>query len=220
MIEHIKINRDGICDSVRSHADEFLYGVRRAELSAQAKRVADHFALMAGVGETAINLAILPWAAGAAMDAMKTCFEWWLRDKNGTADFEIEKATEKLLSLARNNFYSKCGDGYPVTRAHSDGKDCYIIPRSYVITEICKQYQYKGLVKSLKDKGMLILSKDNEVREQFWQGHNGNRPRGFAIIVDKLFSDGEIISVENIAQDYLKSWDNKGSVPTEYGTEF
>lgn len=220
MIEHIKNDRDNICDEVSGYMDSFLDGIKLMELSSQAKRVADHFALLAGVGEAAIKLAILPWAAGAAGDAMKTCFGWWLRDKNGTVDFEIEKATEKLLSLARNNFYGKCGNGSPVTRMLSDGKDCYMIPRSYVIAEICKQYQYKKLVKSLKDKEMLILSKDNEVREQFWHGQNSNRPRGFAIIVDKLFSDNEICSAENMAPDYMKSLDNKGTVLTEYGTEF
>jgi len=136
-------------------------------LSSQAKRVADHFALLAGVGEVATALDIVPWQKGEALAAMKHCFDWWLRDRNGAVDFEIEKATEKLLSLARAEFYGKVGDTHPIKRPAADNQDCFFIPRSYAVAEICKDFQYKALVANLKEKGLLILTKDGEVREQY-----------------------------------------------------
>ena len=57
------------------------------------------------------------------------------------------------------------------------------------MAEICKDFQYKALVANLKEKGLLILTKDGEVREQCWQGGNDNRPRGFAIIRDRLYGE-------------------------------
>ena len=110
-------------------------------------------------------------------------------------DFEIEKATEKLLSLARNGFYGKCDDDYPIKKITSDGKDCFFIPRSYAVREICKEYQYKSFVANLKEKGLLALTKDGEIREQFWQGDNSNRPRGFAIIRKNLYDDPDTTEV-------------------------
>lgn len=195
MIQHLKDDRDKICDEIYRHMEQFLDGLDRTALSSQAKRVADHFALLAGVGEVAIDLGILPWSTGEAMAAMKSCFEWWRRDKNGAVDFEIEKATEKLLSLARNGFYGKCDDDYPIKKITSDGKDCFFIPRSYAVREICKEYQYKSFVANLKEKGLLALTRDGEIREQFWQGDNSNRPRGFAIIRKNLYDDPDTTEV-------------------------
>jgi len=195
MIQHLKEGRDKICDKISQGIDQFLIGLEHTELSSQAKRVANHFALLAGVGEVAIELGIFPWSTGEAMTAMKSCFEWWRRDKNGAVDFEIEKATEKLLSLARNGFYGKCDDDYPIKKLTSDGKDCFFIPRSYAVDEICKEYQYKPFVANLKDKGLLALTKDGEIREQFWQGDNSNRPRGFAIIRKNLYDDPDTTEI-------------------------
>jgi len=195
MIQHIKADQNSICNTVNKHMDQFLDGLDRNSLSSQARRVADHFAFLAGVGEAAIDLGILPWLTGEAMTAMKSCFEWWLRDRNGAVDFEIEKATEKLLSQARNGFYGKCGDDYPIKKLTSDGKDCFFIPRSYAVSEICKEYQYKSFVANLKEKGLLALTKDGEIREQFWQGDNSNRPRGFAIIKKNLYDDPDTAEV-------------------------
>lgn len=190
MIQHIKDDQDKICDAVSEHMAQFFDGLDRTTLSSQAKRVADHFALLAGVGEVATALDIVPWQKGEAMTAMKHCFDWWLRDRSGAADFEIEKATEKLLCLARKKFYGKfIDDYYPVRNIRQEGKDCFFIPRSYAVAEICKDFQYKALVANLKEKGLLILTKDGEVREQCWQGCNGNRPRGFAIIRDRLYGE-------------------------------
>ena len=195
MIQHIKADQNSICNTVKKHMDQFLDGLDRNSLSSQARRVADHFAFLAGVGEAAIDLGILPWPTGESMTAMKSCFEWWLRDRNGAVDFEIEKATEKLLSLARNGFYGKCGDDYPIKKLTSDGKDCFFIPRTYAVPEICKEYQYKSFVANLKEKGLLALTKDGEIREQFWQGDNSNRPRGFAIIRKNLYDDPDTTEV-------------------------
>lgn len=195
MIQHLKGGRDKICDKISKGMDQFLIGLEHTELSSQAKRVANHFALLAGVGEVAIELGIFPWSTGEAMIAMKSCFEWWRRDKNGAVDFEIEKATEKLLSLARHGFYGKCDDDCPIKKLTSDGKDCFFIPRSYAVGEICKEYQYKPFVANLKDKGLLALTKDGEIREQFWQGDNSNRPRGFAIIRKNLYDDPDTTEI-------------------------
>ncbi len=197
MIEHIKDDQDRVCDAVNGYMDQFLDGRASTSMSAQAKRVANHFAFLAGVGEIAIRLNLLPWSAGEAMAAMKHCFDWWLRDRNGAVDFEIEKATEKLLSLARAEFYGKVGDTYPIKRLAADNQGCFFIPRTYAVAEICKDFQYKSLVANLKEKGLLILTKDGEVREQFWQGCNDNRPRGFAIIRDRLYGESAAGSIEN-----------------------
>ncbi|MCB6543243.1 DUF927 domain-containing protein [Desulfovibrio desulfuricans] len=196
MIQHLKDDRDKICNKISQIMDQFLIGLKHTELSSQAKRVANHFALLAGVGEVAIELGILPWSTGEAMAAMNACFRWWRRDKNGAVDFEIEKATEKLLSLARNGFYGKCDDDYPIKKFTSDGRDCFFIPRSYAVGEICKEYQYKALVTNLKEKGLLILTREGDVREQFWQGSNDNRPRGFAIIRDNLYDTPDVTEVQ------------------------
>lgn len=198
MIQHLKDDRDKICDKISRDMDQFLNGLERAELSSQAKRVANHFALLSGVGEVAIDLGIVPWPAGEAMTAMKSCFGWWRRDRNSAVDFEIEKATENLLSLARNGFYGKCGDDYPIKNLTSDGKNCFFIPRSYAVGEICKEYQYKAFVDNMKNKGLLALTKGGEIREQFWQGDNSNRPRGFAIIKDNLYGDPKVEEIPQL----------------------
>ena len=92
-------------------------------------------------------------------------------------------------------FYGKIGDTYPIKRLAADNQDCFFIPRTYTVAVICKDFQYKVLVTNLKEKGLLILTKDGEVREQFWQGSNDNRPRGFAIIRNNLYDDPDTAEV-------------------------
>ena len=64
--------------------------------------------------------------------------------------------------------------------------------------EICKEYQYKAFVDNMKNKGLLALTKGGEIREQFWQGDNSNRPRGFAIIKDNLYGDPKVEEIPQL----------------------
>jgi uncharacterized protein (DUF927 family) len=76
-------------------------------VSGQVARVADHFALLAAVGETLIDLNIFNWNPGTALNAVKVVFDRWVVARGGVGPAEhkqILQALRRAVELRRQAF--------------------------------------------------------------------------------------------------------------------
>lgn len=197
-IEKIKIQPDLLATEASRSRMAFLDTYDHLNLKAHALRVAGHFSFLAGVGEFAIKHEILPWSAGDALKAVKFCFDQWLSDNNNGNDLIIQKSIEKLISLVMNDFYGRWGDGHPVKKKEESGRKCFFIPRNYIVHELCKGSEYDEFVSSLKERGLLVLKKNGEIKTQMWDGQ-ANSTRGIIVIIDKINTMSTAYSCEEIS---------------------
>jgi hypothetical protein len=70
------------------------------DMSAEVRRVADHFALLTAAGELLIELQIVDWPKGTAREACQTAFDAWVADRGATTATHAELNAVELLRHA------------------------------------------------------------------------------------------------------------------------
>ncbi len=115
--------------------DDWLEKCLQTNSSAQVERVAKKFALVAAVGEIAINAGILPFEQLSVSLSCKTLFDRWLEQKGGNESHEFQGIVERLTRLVREETNSRF--------LNANGSD-----ESRNIREIAgyKKYGHEGLV--------------------------------------------------------------------------
>ena len=93
---HLVQDRDTHLTTARRIIDGFLADVVTADDDAQVRRVARRFGVVAAAGALATAFGVVPWAEGAAIEAVKTCFGAW-RDARGTGASEDERDAIRIL---------------------------------------------------------------------------------------------------------------------------
>ena len=73
----------------------------------QVQRVGKKFALIAIIGETAIDAGILPFAQGAISEACKVLFERWLEQRGNNGSHEFQGIIERLKMLTQESINSR-----------------------------------------------------------------------------------------------------------------
>jgi uncharacterized protein (DUF927 family) len=73
----------------------------------QVQRVGKKFALIAAIGETAIDAWILPFAHGAISEACKVLFERWLEQRGNNGSHEFQSIVERLKILTQEGINSR-----------------------------------------------------------------------------------------------------------------
>ena len=115
--------------------DNWLEKCLQTNSSAQVERVAKKFALVAAVGEIAINAGILPFEQLSVSLSCKTLFDRWLEQKGGNESHEFQGIVERLTRLVQEDINSRF--------LNANGSD-----ESRNIREIAgyKKYGHDGLV--------------------------------------------------------------------------
>lgn len=89
-LTYLTENYEEALEKLAAHEKEWLV---RSPLEhgtdGQVNRVRNRFALMAAVGELAIEQGLLPWATGSASKACSVTFEAWLQRRGGVESHEV-----------------------------------------------------------------------------------------------------------------------------------
>ena len=89
-LTYLTENYEEALEKLAAHEKEWLV---RSPLEhgtdGQVNRVRNRFALMAAVGEMAIEQGLLPWATGSASKACSVTFEAWLQRRGGVESHEV-----------------------------------------------------------------------------------------------------------------------------------
>lgn len=140
----------------------------------QVGRVARRFGLVAAAGEVCIELGILPWAEGEALEACKKCFMSWIELRGGVGNQEEAKAlaqVRRFIELHGDSRFTALtqalendADSKTINRAgfrrltENDGYEYFILPEVYK-TEICSGLSPTFVTKTLVEKGYLNVDK-------------------------------------------------------------
>lgn len=168
--------------SIRSVAKDFVQRNVPAYSCGQVSRVGNRFALLAGVGEAAIDLGILPWPKGEAVAASRSCFQSWIDSRGGTGDHETEQAlnqVRRFLEIHGDSRFTYWDEGhieYGQTRTlnragfrclTNDGRqEFYVLPEAFK-SEVCAGLNSREVTKALRNGGFLVLGTDGKsVRQE------------------------------------------------------
>ena len=73
----------------------------------QVQRVGKKFALIAAIGETAIDAGILSFEQGAIIEACKVLFDRWLEQRGNNGSHEFQSIVERLKTLTQEGINSR-----------------------------------------------------------------------------------------------------------------
>ena len=135
--------------------------------SAQVKRVAESFALLAYAGEEATKLRITGWPEGTAFSSIERCFRGWLADFGNSESLEEEQIVSHVLNLlishkARFSPLESVGQITPQNRlGWFDGEQnmFYVIGEIYN-DEFCNGRRNREVSKVLFKRGILVPGKE------------------------------------------------------------
>jgi putative DNA primase/helicase len=168
-IDAIAPHLDKATTSVKGIIKDFTTNDVPAGADGQVHRVAARFALVAAAGEIAAGLKIVPWEAGEASKAAKTCFDAWLEARGGVEPAEVRdgiNAVKAFLSAhGTSRFLAAWEDNADAARIpHLVGFRKKTIDGSveYFVTaeawpEVAAGFDPKSLAKILADRGLLIV---------------------------------------------------------------
>ncbi|MCQ8104121.1 DUF927 domain-containing protein [Methylomonas sp. SURF-2] len=129
----------------------------------QAARAASRFALYALAGELATDAGVLPWRAGAALEACKVMFEQW-QTLHGTGATEhnqiLQSVRDYILKHGDTRFTDKASDHPPkLERAgwytERDGERVYLFA-SAALKESGGSYDLKRVLDALESAGWIV----------------------------------------------------------------
>lgn len=216
LIRYIKKDRCTAIQVAKDFEREFLLRYDTQKMNGQTLRVLGNLSFLAGVGELAIELGILPWESGEAYSCADFCFKKWLENGDPMTSGEIKAAVNTLISQIQNKFFGKVDDETGMIQKTTEhDKSCYHISRQYIIRNICKEYYYDEFVYELMRMGVLVLDKSGKPREQSWI-NNTHTSRGFCVYIDKLLrneddeknKDRELCDVSDTEQDIFLNGNN------------
>jgi uncharacterized protein (DUF927 family) len=100
-LEKLVKHQHEVADTVKEAQRKFQVAHLTDQAHGQARRVADRFALVGAAGELAQRWGIVPWQAGEAMKAARTCFDAWLSRRGGEGNQEDRAALRAVREFLR-----------------------------------------------------------------------------------------------------------------------
>jgi putative DNA primase/helicase len=149
----------------------------------QVLRVAERFVIVAAGGELAIDTGILPYESREAFEAVGDCFKAWLRERGSIKNFESEEALKQVQAFFETNhssrfatmekdntedqrmIHNQAGFKRKVRVQLTDGTgdeteeeswEFFVFPETFR-NEICKGFDYRGVIQELSLKGFLSV---------------------------------------------------------------
>lgn len=160
-------NLYGLADRLGAAVDAFAEDSCPEGADGQVRRVAQRFGLVAAAGELAIEKGILPWAAGEARAAVRTCFDAWLEERGGIEPAEERAALAQVRSFlqaygeSRFSADGETGDRVTNNRAGfrrlSDTSELQflVFPEIYR-SEVCRGLNIEMVSRVLRNRGLLV----------------------------------------------------------------
>lgn len=156
----------------------------------QILRVAERFVIVAAGGELAINLGILPYESKEALEAVGDCFKAWLRERGNIKSFESEEALKQVQAFFETNhssrfatmekdntedqkiIHNQAGIKRKVkinlkdetgNEIEEESWEFFVFPETFR-SEICKGFDYRGVLQELSIKGFLSAPNTKDQR--------------------------------------------------------
>jgi uncharacterized protein (DUF927 family) len=170
---------------VKATIQRFVDTYVPADSVGQVSRVAQRFGLVAAAGELCIELGILPWPEGEAIDACRKCFQAWIELRGGIGNHEAEQAVSvvrrfielhgesrftlwvkglKDSEIADDNATSKTINRVGFRRVADDGRyDYFILPEAYKDV-VCAGLNATSVTKELVKRGFLHMNSEGKPR--------------------------------------------------------
>ncbi len=206
------------------HAVERVVALRRRWLEAEAPasapgqvtRVAGRFALIAAVGELAIECGLVPWVAGAADDAARILFRSWIQARGGLLPAEIRDGLAQVRAFLEQHGSSRFEDawrvkgigdlsnpdddqpttvrtigrvGYRRMGDRGDGKRWIflVFPEAWR-TEVCRGFDHAMVARAMVERGWLAKA-DGKHLAKFETVPGLGRKRFYVVPAEFLASD-------------------------------
>lgn len=170
-----------LIESVKTSIQKFVDANVPEDATGQVGRVARRFGLVAAAGELCIELGILPWAQGEAIEASKKCFAAWVELRGGVGNHETAQAIARVRKFVESHGESRFtlwtdysdnnGDGKTINRAGfrritNDGRTEYFVLPEVYKTEVCTGLNPTFVTKTLCEKGFLVKDSQGKVQVQ------------------------------------------------------
>jgi len=167
----------GAIEAVRAAQAAFVRVHCPPGADGQVVRVAQRFGLVAGAGELAAALGIVPWPRGTATAGAARCFADWVTSRGGLSsaeEIEAVRAVRLFVSLHGSTRFERLYEpnaedevspsgeransrvGY--RRQVDGGTELYVLPPAW--REVCGGYDPVMTARALAERGMLIRSTD------------------------------------------------------------
>ncbi|MGL5717207.1 MAG: hypothetical protein ACRCX2_29620, partial [Paraclostridium sp.] len=180
----------------------------------QVQRVGKKFALIAAIGETAIDAGILPFEQGAIIEACKVLFDRWLEQRGNNGSHEFQSIVERLKTLTQEGINSRFLDadggndenkniqklaGYKKSRKqpiedqeNGTRQDDLVITEFWILSavfhrEILENRNHKIFCKQLIENGYLLPDKQGKSQQS--KRVAKQKPKRFYVISADKISD-------------------------------
>lgn len=177
-LEHLTEHTDGLSRLLRERMDACEAQLVPETAAGQVQRVGRRFALVAVAGELATAAGVTGWAAGAATDAARRCFNAWIEARPAgiglSEDAAIMRQVRQWFGLhgeARFTDWSRADDDHaPKTMNRAGwrkgikttsgleeltGWEWFVLPDVFRV-EACKGYTERAALRLLADRGHLV----------------------------------------------------------------
>lgn len=199
-----------VADTVKEAQRKFQAAYLTDQAHGQARRVADRFALVGAAGELARKFGIVPWAAGEALTAARTCFDAWLSRRGGEGNQEERAALRQVREFLRRYGESAFTDmdrpandtdkhapvrsdraGYRRHDAAADAVEYFIFNELWR-TRVCKGFDAAAVGRMLAARG--FVERGTEAGREWLTRHaipTEGRPRVVHVLPAIWNDDGE-----------------------------
>jgi putative DNA primase/helicase len=177
-LEHLTEHTEGLSRLLRERMDTCEAQLVPETAAGQVQRVGRRFALVAVAGELATAAGVTGWAAGAATEAARRCFNAWIEARPAgiglSEDAAIMRQVRQWFGLhgeARFTDWSRADDDHaPKTMNRAGwrkaikttngldeltGWEWFVLPDVFRV-EACKGYTERAALRLLADRGHLV----------------------------------------------------------------
>jgi putative DNA primase/helicase len=162
-------DKDAAVEIINECRDDFVELYCPEKSDGQVQRVANRFGLVAAAGEFAIELGILPWPKGEAIEAALACFRSWLDERGGTEPTEVRDGIAQVQSIVAasgesrfqpmdpysDETWAKTSKRLGFRDKNDDGDWEYFVFNEMWKSELCRGFNPKMTARELAKRGML-----------------------------------------------------------------
>jgi putative DNA primase/helicase len=190
-----------IINAVNRLKSEFLRAYVPETLSAEVRRAADRFALVAAAGEFATRLGITGWIEGTASGAVAKCFDAWRRSRGTDGNWDEREAIaavrQALLAHGDSRFQCVGGRVDVTQRTHNrlgfknrtaNSEVEYLLKRES-LAELCRPYPLDQTITALSKAGLLVIEDKGTKTVRRRVAELGPNRSRFIAISSKIFDD-------------------------------
>lgn len=201
-LERLTAKLDQYRALVRQARELFIAEHCPASADGQVRRACGRFGLIAGAGELAITLGVVPWPLGEGERAAARCFSDWLTQRGGKDPAEVTAGIRQVrLFLEQHgasrfeatwatadNRFDKTINRAGFRRADSAGSWEYLIMPESWSSEICRGFDARMIAKAMIERGWLARGDGKNLTQSVRVPGHG-KPRLY--VIPATFMEGD-----------------------------